>query len=183
MNVCRGIARGANSARDNRREKATGSSKGLDRVTSQRILIKFLNGLSNSGLAFRRHNEDRAKAQPQEGKQCGIKMIGVIPIKGFALLVVLATAYQTTAQAAAAQYPNMAPIHPTIGSRSGVRSLMRLGLLDRLRLIILLIVANAGREPFREGYLLIHLDLIGTSTLASRLTLLEYQPCFTSPPA
>ena len=38
------------------------------------------------------------------------KKVGAIAIKSFALLVVLATAYQATAQDAKAPYPNMAPI-------------------------------------------------------------------------
>ena len=38
------------------------------------------------------------------------KKVGAIAIKRFALLVVLGTAYQATAQDAKAPYPNMAPI-------------------------------------------------------------------------
>src|SRR5258707_13167088 len=38
------------------------------------------------------------------------KKIGAIAIKGFALLVVLGTAYQAMAQDATTPYPNMAPI-------------------------------------------------------------------------
>ena len=64
-----------------------------------------------------------------------------------------------------------------IGSISLVRSLMKLGLVDRLRLMIFpLILGGAGREPIYVGYPKTPLELVHTKVLDSRLTLLEYRP-------
>jgi len=63
----------------------------------------------------------------------------------------------------------------TIGSLALVRSLMRLGLVDRLRLMTFpLILGEAGLEPAFAGYARAGLDLTGTTVLDSRLVLLEY---------
>jgi dihydrofolate reductase len=64
----------------------------------------------------------------------------------------------------------------TIGSISLVKSMMQLGLIDRLRLMVFpLILGSAGREPIYAGYPQAGLELIDTKVLDSRLTLLEYR--------
>lgn len=50
---------------------------------------------------------------------------GAIALKGFALLVVLGTAYQTTARDAATPYPNMAPIQQYLMDRTAEIALAR----------------------------------------------------------
>ncbi|MGB8887226.1 MAG: dihydrofolate reductase family protein [Candidatus Korobacteraceae bacterium] len=66
----------------------------------------------------------------------------------------------------------------TIGSVSLVKSLVRQGLVDRLRLMVFpLVLGSAGREPIFANYLPTRLDLIQTKVLDSRLVLLEYRPC------
>lgn len=65
----------------------------------------------------------------------------------------------------------------SIGSISLVRSMMQLGLVDRLRLMIFpVILGNVGREPIYSGYELAHLELMDKKVLDSRLMLLEYRP-------
>ena len=65
----------------------------------------------------------------------------------------------------------------SIGSISLVRSMMQLGLVDRLRLMIFpIILGRVGREPIYSGYELAHLELMDTKVLDSRLMLLEYRP-------
>lgn len=65
----------------------------------------------------------------------------------------------------------------SIGSLTLVRSLMRLGLVDRLRVMIFpLTLGDAGREPAFAGYQRAGLELAGTRVLDSRLVLLEYRP-------
>jgi len=65
----------------------------------------------------------------------------------------------------------------TIGSISLVKSMLQLGLLDRLRLMIFpLILGSAGREPIYAGYPQAGLELIDMRVLDSRLVLLEYRP-------
>jgi dihydrofolate reductase len=69
----------------------------------------------------------------------------------------------------------------SIGSISLVKSMMQLGLVDRLRLIVFpLILGSAGREPIFAGYPQGSLELIDTKVLDSRLILLEYRPVFRS---
>lgn len=64
-----------------------------------------------------------------------------------------------------------------IGSIRLVKSLMKLGLIDRLRLMIFpLILGDAGKEPIFAGYPRVPLELIHTKVLDSRLILLEYRP-------
>lgn len=64
-----------------------------------------------------------------------------------------------------------------IGSISLVRNTIRLGLLDRLRLMVFPItLGSAGREPIFSGYPQTSLELIKTEILDSRLVLLEYHP-------
>ncbi|HTW44555.1 MAG TPA: dihydrofolate reductase family protein [Acidobacteriaceae bacterium] len=65
----------------------------------------------------------------------------------------------------------------SIGSVSLVRSMMELGLVDRLRLIVFPVILGAvGREPIFAGYLRTGLELIDTQVLDSRLIVLEYRP-------
>jgi len=65
----------------------------------------------------------------------------------------------------------------SIGSISLVRSMISLGLVDRLRVMVfLLILGRSGREPAFAGYPDTVLDLVGSTVLDSRLTLLEYRP-------
>jgi dihydrofolate reductase len=64
-----------------------------------------------------------------------------------------------------------------IGSISLVRSMIRLGLVDRLRVLVFpLILGTSGREPAFAGYPDVSLELAGVTVLDSRLTLLEYRP-------
>jgi hypothetical protein len=51
--------------------------------------------------------------------------VGAIAIKSFALLVVLATAYQAMAQDATTAYPNMAPIEQYLMDRTAEIALAR----------------------------------------------------------
>jgi len=65
----------------------------------------------------------------------------------------------------------------SIGSISLVKSMMQLGLVDRLRLMIFpLVLGSAGREPIYPGYPQTGLELIDTKILDSRLVVLEYCP-------
>ena len=65
----------------------------------------------------------------------------------------------------------------SIGSISLVKTVMQLGLLDRLRLMVFpLILGSVGREPIFAGYQQANLELIDTKVLDSRLILLEYAP-------
>ncbi len=64
-----------------------------------------------------------------------------------------------------------------IGSISLVKSMMQLGLVDRLRLMVFpLILGSAGREPIYADYQRTSLQLMYTRVLDSRLILLEYRP-------
>jgi len=65
----------------------------------------------------------------------------------------------------------------SIGSISLVRSMMQLGLVDRLRLMVFpVILGTAGREPIYASYPRMALELVDTKVLDSRLILLEYRP-------
>lgn len=64
-----------------------------------------------------------------------------------------------------------------IGSIRLVKSLMKLGLIDRLRLMVFpLILGDAGQEPIYSDYPRMPLELMRTKVLDSRLILLEYRP-------
>jgi dihydrofolate reductase len=64
-----------------------------------------------------------------------------------------------------------------IGSLTLVRSLLAGGLVDRLRLLVFPQVLGAtGREPVFAGLPDLHLDLVTTQVLDSRLVLLDYRP-------
>lgn len=65
----------------------------------------------------------------------------------------------------------------SIGSISLVKSMMRFGLVDRLRLMIFPVVLGlVGREPIYTGYEKTPLQLINSTILDSRIALLEYRP-------
>jgi dihydrofolate reductase len=70
----------------------------------------------------------------------------------------------------------------SIGSISLVKTMMQLGLVDRLRLMVFpLILGSAGREPIYAGYPQVSLELIDTKVLDSRLIVLEYRPARRTP--
>jgi dihydrofolate reductase len=70
----------------------------------------------------------------------------------------------------------------SIGSIRLVKSMIQLGLVDRLRLMVFpLILGSAGREPIYAGYQKAGLELINTKILDSRVILLEYRPCAAQP--
>jgi dihydrofolate reductase len=65
----------------------------------------------------------------------------------------------------------------SIGSLSLVRSMLELGLVDRLRIMIFpLTLGDAGREFAYAGYPRAGLELVATTVLDRRLVLLEYRP-------
>jgi dihydrofolate reductase len=65
----------------------------------------------------------------------------------------------------------------TIGSVSLVRDLIRLGLVDLLRLVVFPVVLGPdGREPMFAGYQRTAFELVSSSVLDGRLLLLEYRP-------
>jgi dihydrofolate reductase len=65
----------------------------------------------------------------------------------------------------------------SIGSLSLVRSLLDLGLVDRLRIAMFpLVLADAGFEPAFAGYHRADLQLTGTRVLDSRIIMLDYRP-------
>jgi dihydrofolate reductase len=65
----------------------------------------------------------------------------------------------------------------SIGSITLVKTMMQLGLVDRLRLTIFpLVLGSAGREPIFAGYPETRFELIDTQVLDSRLIVLEYRP-------
>ncbi len=72
----------------------------------------------------------------------------------------------------------------TIGSLSLCRSLLRAGLVDRLRLVVFPVITGAsGRERIYDGYPDVSLKLLDSRTLDGRLQLLEYAPTvLTEPP-
>jgi len=64
-----------------------------------------------------------------------------------------------------------------IGSISLVKSMIQLGLIDRLRLMVFpLILGSAGRGAIYDGYPRTGLALTDTKVLDSRLIVLEYRP-------
>ena len=64
----------------------------------------------------------------------------------------------------------------SIGSVSLVKSMMKLGFVDRLRLMVFpLILGSGGREPIYAGYERMGLALAESRALDSRIVLLEYR--------
>lgn len=65
----------------------------------------------------------------------------------------------------------------SIGSISLVKTMIRVQLVDRLRLMIFpVVLGTAGREPIFAGYEKTSLELISSRILDSRVALLEYTP-------
>jgi dihydrofolate reductase len=65
----------------------------------------------------------------------------------------------------------------SIGSIRLVKSMMELGLVDRLRLMVFpLVLGSEGREPVFATFARTPLKLASTQTLDARLVLLEYAP-------
>jgi dihydrofolate reductase len=65
----------------------------------------------------------------------------------------------------------------SIGSLTLVRSLLDLGLVDRLRVALFpLVLGDAGFEPAFAGYHRADLQLTGTRVLDSRIIMLDYRP-------
>jgi dihydrofolate reductase len=65
----------------------------------------------------------------------------------------------------------------TIGSLSLCRSLLRAGVVDRLRVVVFPVITGAtGRDRLFDGYPDIALDLVESRTFDGRLQLLEYVP-------
>lgn len=64
----------------------------------------------------------------------------------------------------------------SMGSVSLVKSMMELGVIDRLRLMVFpLILGSNGREPIYAGYERMGLELIESKQIDSRIVLLEYR--------
>jgi dihydrofolate reductase len=64
----------------------------------------------------------------------------------------------------------------SIGSISLVKSMVQLGLVDRLQLMVFpLILGSTGREPIYTDYPQTGVELMDTNVLDSRLVLLEYR--------
>ena len=69
----------------------------------------------------------------------------------------------------------------TIGSLTLVGSMIRLGLVDLLRVTIFpLTLGNDGREPGFAGFPRAGFDLAGSRVLDSRLVMLDYRPSYPS---
>jgi dihydrofolate reductase len=65
----------------------------------------------------------------------------------------------------------------TIGSPSLCRSLVRAGLVDRLRVVVFPVITGAsGRDPFYSGWPDVALETVDHRTFDGRLQLLEYRP-------
>lgn len=64
-----------------------------------------------------------------------------------------------------------------MGSPSLVKSLVRLGLVDRLRLVVFpQILGATGEEPIFAGLPDLNLELVRSDVLDSRLLAVEYRP-------
>jgi dihydrofolate reductase len=72
----------------------------------------------------------------------------------------------------------------TVGSLSLCRSLLKAGLVDRLRLVVFpVITGSSGRERIYDGYPDVSLKLVNSQILDGRLQVLEYIPTvLTEPP-
>src|SRR5260370_667469 len=80
------------------------------------------------------------------------KNLGAIAIKGFALLVVLATGYQAMAQDATAAYPNMAPIEQYLMDRTAEMALARSAAPESIsRDAEILVLGRHGFETAGQG--------------------------------
>jgi dihydrofolate reductase len=65
----------------------------------------------------------------------------------------------------------------SIGSIRLVKSMLELGLVDRLRLMVFpVVLGGEGREPLFAAFARTPLQLVATQTIDSRVVLLEYAP-------
>jgi dihydrofolate reductase len=65
----------------------------------------------------------------------------------------------------------------TMGSVSLCRSLLRAGLVDRLRVVVFpVITGSTGRDRMYDGYPDVSLDMVSSRVFDGRLQLLEYVP-------
>ena len=65
----------------------------------------------------------------------------------------------------------------TIGSITLCRSLLKAGLVDRLRVVVFpVITGSSGRERIYDGYPDVALEMIGSRSFDGRIQLLEYVP-------
>ncbi len=63
-----------------------------------------------------------------------------------------------------------------------VNGMMRLGLVDRLRILTFPLTLGAdGREPIYAGYPRAGFELVGSQVLDARLVLVEYRPAPAAP--
>ncbi|MGI9005458.1 MAG: dihydrofolate reductase family protein [Streptosporangiaceae bacterium] len=82
---------------------------------------------------------------------------------------------------AALKQESAVPIR-TIGSMALVNGMMRLGLVDRLRILTFPLTLGAdGREPIYAGYPRAGFELVGSQVLDARLVLVEYRPAPAAP--
>ena len=71
----------------------------------------------------------------------------------------------------------------TIGSLSVCRSLLKAGLVDRIRLVVFpVITGSSGRERIYDEYPDVSLKMVESKTLDGRLQVLEYVPTVLSEP-
>lgn len=71
----------------------------------------------------------------------------------------------------------------TIGSLTLVRSLVRLGAVDLLRIAVFpVVLGQTGQEPAFAGYPDVGLELAGSTVLDGRIVMLEYRPARPGPP-
>jgi dihydrofolate reductase len=65
----------------------------------------------------------------------------------------------------------------TIGSLTLCRSLLKVGLVDRYRVVVFpVITGSSGRDRIYDGYPDVSLDMVSSRTFDGRLQLLEYVP-------
>lgn len=67
------------------------------------------------------------------------------------------------------------------GSADLVDSLMRLRLVDELRIMVFPVVLGSGKRLFRDESDLSHLELVGTRSFSSGVVLLTYRPALEAP--
>ena len=71
----------------------------------------------------------------------------------------------------------------TLGSVSLCRSLLRAGLVDRLRVVVFpVITGSTGKDRVYDGYPDVSLEMVGSRVFDGRLQLLEYVPTVLSGP-
>jgi dihydrofolate reductase len=71
----------------------------------------------------------------------------------------------------------------TIGSLTLCRTLLKVGLVDRFRVVVFpVITGSSGRERIYDGYPDVALDMISSRTFDGRIQLLEYVPSILAGP-